>query len=319
MGSLGRELLDRVYDKLSSEHEALLDAVPDVRAFSERGGDVKTWTDCGDWLDLANRLGAEKVLFLRDQPVAVFGEAATPDEMEVARLYRRAWCMSEPRCLFLAMPDELRIYLLDRPPGVSGTREPPWRALRDVGAVAELLRREDPFDLGRAEPPKSGGVPPTRADQRLIHDLRLIRDRLLKDARMSIAGAHTLIGRSILVRYLEDRRILTRAYFEEVAKKKPVWRRLLSNSDPKARDRYGFSAGKMVPIAYCSMPVLLTHSFTDSPMTSTATSLRSETWKMYPLLQRRCSCSGTSCLAQSRTSNRGYSSGPMILRSCLCR
>jgi hypothetical protein len=116
VGSQGRALLDEVYAAFSARSEDLLDAVSAPRALLGDGtGD--RWTDLGDWLALASRLGAEKVLFVRDDPVAVFSDVgAAPSEPALGELYRRAWCMSEPRCLFVALPDELRVYSLNLPP-----------------------------------------------------------------------------------------------------------------------------------------------------------------------------------------------------------
>ncbi|MHB1420732.1 MAG: HsdM family class I SAM-dependent methyltransferase, partial [Bacillota bacterium] len=45
----------------------------------------------------------------------------------------------------------------------------------------------------------------------------------------NIKYAHSLIGRSIFIRYLEDRGILTKEYFETVADKDPVWRSQLNS------------------------------------------------------------------------------------------
>jgi len=55
-----------------------------------------------------------------------------------------------------------------------------------------------------------------RADQQLIRDVRAATAALV-DSGLTPHLAHTLIERAILVRYLEDRGVLTAAYFDEVA------------------------------------------------------------------------------------------------------
>jgi hypothetical protein len=74
VGSQGRALLDEVYAAFSTRSEDLLDAVSDPGALLGQDGTEDRWTDLGDWLALAARLGAEKVLFVRSDPVAVFSD-----------------------------------------------------------------------------------------------------------------------------------------------------------------------------------------------------------------------------------------------------
>lgn len=231
MGSTGRELLDQVYVAFSERAEGLLDAEADPREFASRGGSAERWTDLGDWMGLAARLGAEKVLFVRGEPVAVFSDlGAAPNEANLGELYRRAWCMSEPRCLFVALPGELRVYTLDLPPKPSSPPGEPWRVLENAADVLALTRDLDGFgpDLhGLAEV----GAVPTRADRRLIDDLRHVRSHL-EGTGLTMAQAHALIGRSILVRYLEDRGVLTRRYFDDVARENPDWQAVLATEGP---------------------------------------------------------------------------------------
>jgi hypothetical protein len=96
--SQGRELLDQVYSAFSERSNDLLDAVAQPGALGDKDSCDSRWTDLGDWLSLARRLGAEKVLFVRGDPVAVFSDASeASDEVALGELYRRAWCMTEPR------------------------------------------------------------------------------------------------------------------------------------------------------------------------------------------------------------------------------
>jgi hypothetical protein len=78
---------------------------------------------------------------------------------------------------------------------------------------------------------ETGRSAPARADCRLIDALRHVRT-YLEATGLSMAEAHALIGRSILVRYLEDRGVLTRSYFERVAGDNLAWRRALDTEGP---------------------------------------------------------------------------------------
>ena len=53
-----------------------------------------------------------------------------------------------------------------------------------------------------------------RADQRLVRDPRQLLRRILLDNGLAPRFAHSLIGRAIFIRYLEDRGILKRSYFD---------------------------------------------------------------------------------------------------------
>ncbi|MBD8548663.1 Eco57I restriction-modification methylase domain-containing protein [Sphingomonas sp. CFBP 8760] len=229
MHSPGRALLDELYERFGERSDDLLGAASHPEALVKSGGPIERWTDLGDWLGLAERLGAEKVLFVRGDPVAVFADARTaPDESSLGELYRRAWCMAEPRRLFIALPDEVRIYDLNLPPKRGAPPSDPWRVLSTAADVLELTREVDEFGSGLEGLMHVGDTAsaPARADRRLIGDLRILRSQL-EGTGLTMAEAHALIGRSILVRYLEDRGVLTRAYFEHVAGDSAIWRRIL--------------------------------------------------------------------------------------------
>ncbi|MEP9369804.1 N-6 DNA methylase [Xanthobacter sp. VNH20] len=230
MDSQGRELLEQVYGAFSERSNDLLDAVAQPGALSDKDGSDSRWTDLGDWLSLAKRLGAEKVLFVRGDPVAVFSDAhEASDEVALGELYRRAWCMTEPRCLFVALPQELRVYDLNTPPKRGGPPSDPWRVLSSAADVLKLTREIDEYGPDLQGLMEVGNSAPARADRRLIDDLRHVRSQL-EATGLSMAEAHALIGRSILVRYLEDRGVLTQAYFDEVAGDNQAWQFALSNA-----------------------------------------------------------------------------------------
>jgi hypothetical protein len=316
VGSQGRALLDEVYATFSARSEDLLDAVSAPRALLGDGtGD--RWTDLGDWLALASRLGAEKVLFVRDDPVAVFSDVgAAPSEPALGELYRRAWCMSEPRCLFVALPDELRVYSLNLPPTRGAPPGEPWRVLGSAADVLSLARDIDEFGPDLQGLMEAGSSAPARADRRLIDDLRHVRTHL-EATGLSMAQAHALIGRSILVRYLEDRGVLTRSYFERVAGDNTAWRRALDTEGPTPV--FGPSSKERLYDRVLCDAGSRTRYSTGLPPTSTATCSRWERRGTRGSKIPRSAYCGCSSLGRSSPASSPSSSGPTTSRSCPSR
>jgi hypothetical protein len=224
-----RAFLDEVYRSLGYEEGTLLKAgiCPDAETDEE-------WLDKGDWLALAHKVGAEKVFFVESDPALVFCvlQNGLEDEQVLLEKFRRVWCMSRPQLLFVALPGELRLYRLDRPPTreVEVLREK--RQIELVRSVAEVARklqdyRREEIESGRlCHDDRFGGID-QRADRQLIQDLKTVRKQLLV-AGLEAKYAHALIGRSIFIRYLEDRRVIDPEYFEKIAKKNPAWQEKLS-------------------------------------------------------------------------------------------
>jgi type I restriction-modification system DNA methylase subunit len=182
------------------------------------------WVEKGEWLSLAKQVGAEKVFFVNNNPVVIFAKSNGAD-LEVLRLFNRIWCMARPLLLFIARDNGLSVYNLSQPP-VKTVEEwqttSPLDIVNNVSEVATQLQdyRREQVESGQLFEEKHFGKSDERADQSLIRDLREVRNSL-RDAGLegsNIKYAHALIGRSIFIRYLEDRGILDREYFEEVAR-----------------------------------------------------------------------------------------------------
>lgn len=210
-------LLERVYSDLDLIGGTLLDA-----ADSPSTDDASRWSDLGDWLLLANRVNAERIFFINDDPVLVFSSLPSgSDENDVFDCYRRTWSLARPRCLFLAVGSELRVYSLASPPAIPGTEQTPPTPLEIVNRAADVSSQLADFHRERLESGVAFEDPQMaeqtgRADQQLLRDVRVATNALV-EAGLSPRIAHTLIERAILVRYLEDREILTEAYFDEIS------------------------------------------------------------------------------------------------------
>jgi len=198
-------------------------------------------------------VGADRLFFVGSNPVIVFAEAPSCDPEVIRRRFRDIWNMARPQLLFLASPGQLEVYDLAKGPARDGEE---WKRTRgqrrlevvgeakDVAVKLERFRRER-IETGRFfEEARFGDE--HRADQALIADLRAVRRELRGIEKLEPRYVHSLIGRSIFIRYLEDRHILTGEYFRRVARRRRAWREILGtpprtrHADPEMASRLYF-------------------------------------------------------------------------------
>lgn len=211
----------------------------------------RDWLEKGEWLSAAKRAGAEKIFFIENNPVVIFAECVTDDLSEKVKAFNRAWCLARPRLLFLASPGEITVYDLAQKP-VTEENQDEWKNLKNLALLKEIERisvvlrqfHRDNIESGRLFGDKRFGDLKNRADKALIRDLKTVRKELINDGLSgeNVRFAHALIGRSIFIRYLEDRGVLTENYFRKVAEKNEDWVNLLVN--PPQRAGIDFSAKK---------------------------------------------------------------------------
>jgi hypothetical protein len=193
-----QELLETAYQELGYMDGTLLDA-----ADSPGGIEPDDWINKGEWLSLARKVNAEKIFFVDQNPVIVFAQCAANEEQ---LRFREIWNMARPPLLFLASPGELAVYNLNHGPARD---ENDWqetlasRQLNTAQTIAEVSEKLQQF---RREQIETG--------------------RLFEDER------HSLIGRSMFIRYLEDRGVLEESYFKRIARGRPQWREILSAPPP---------------------------------------------------------------------------------------
>lgn len=220
------QLLDAAYKCLGYADGELLDAVDSPLDMA-----VDDWLNKGEWLALAKSIDAEKVFFVDNNPVIVF---ATSDSNKQRKKFEQIWNMARPPLLFLASPGELAVYNLNDGPARDqddweGTLE--RRQLKKAETIAEVSEKlqkysREQIETGRLfEDARFGDD--DRADKTLISDLQYVRNSLL-DAGLESEYAHSLIGRSIFIRYLEDRGVLKESYFKKIVRGKPEWREILN-------------------------------------------------------------------------------------------
>jgi len=226
------ELLEAAYKELAyAGSEEFLDSTADIDALDESNC-IEKW----DWLKLAKEVKAEKVFFINNNPVAIFARHDSDDITTLRKLYNNIWCMARPRLLFLAKPGELAVYDLACKPSQTDKEWENIKALEtaeNAEQVASELKKfhREQLESGRLfeDSEIRFGDIKNRADKALIRDLKAVRQELmdngLKDDNLKYA--HALIGRSIFIRYLEDREILIPEDFYDVAKGHTDWEKLL--------------------------------------------------------------------------------------------
>ena len=220
------DLLDSAYRDLELDRGRLLETSPGPAV------EDASWDSVGEWLMLAHRMGAERVFFVGDDPVILFTRLAPSEgDAEILAAYRRAWSLARPQCLFLATQDELRVYALTAPPPRlidEAERLKPVEIVHRSADVAEELARyhRDGVESGTLFGEDAYKSRNGRADAQLLHDVQAATRALVGEG-LGHAVAHALIERVILVRYLEDRRIVKREYFEAVAGAREAWLNML--------------------------------------------------------------------------------------------
>ena len=235
------ELLAAAYKQLEFDQGVLLSAARQPQAETRND-----WLDTGDWQSLAAQVGAEKIFFVDRDPVIVFAktENGSPDVLK--KLYERVWCMSRPQLLFLASPGQLTVFDLTKsPPRPDEQLDSHDRLIERATSIAEVQSKLGAYNRERIE---TGAVfgedrfrnSANRADRALIRDLKTVRHQLTTlpltrgAKRPELRHFHSLIGRAIFVRYLEDREILVPAYFEKVAGRRKDWTKLLEQEPSNA-------------------------------------------------------------------------------------
>jgi hypothetical protein len=231
-----RELLDAAYADLDFADGDLVVATERPTPANE-----SVWVDKGEWLALGEQVGAEKIFFVENNPVIVFAEYGAQEGPEQwLRYFNRVWCMGRPQLLFLARDGELTVFNhTNKPAKERDDKSRGERLLATVTAAAQVQQelqqyRRDQIESGQLFEDERFGYDDW-ADRALIRDLKKVRKDLL-DAGLKVEHAHALIGRSIFIRYLEDRKVLIPEYFQSIAEEagRGDWAELLTHIPPDA-------------------------------------------------------------------------------------
>ena len=172
-------------------------------------------------------------ILLQNGPIAYFSRLNKFDPQRIQQLHKNVWSQSKVPLLFVTLPHELRIYNGFEPtpkPGEELDTQP--RLLQHLVNLTDLLtaQKEIRAHLVEANHYKriyleTGAFWNTtdgrkidhqnRADHQLVEGMRQMR-KLLIEVGISPHIAYTLLGRSIFIRYLEDRGILIATWINQL-------------------------------------------------------------------------------------------------------
>lgn len=178
------------------------------------------------------KMGLDAVYFLRDSdgipkiPLIYFSAMDTYDADKIAELHRLAWNTGEAPLLFVVLPDQLLVYNNYAPPGLrrdDGSYDEKTGLYQTISLVSDLeFQRQELLNYHRTKI-ETGEFwrenrfnDKARVDTTLLDNLKAIRKTLLLQIRKRHTDSpldmqtqseivHGLLGRSILIKYLEER------------------------------------------------------------------------------------------------------------------
>jgi len=170
----------------------------------------------------------DQVYFIRDIPVAYFSQLKDYNPDELWMLHRQVWSQSRVPLLYVILPTEIRVYNSYAEPAekaeeldVSDRLLHHLQQLVDEETARQEIRYRlvDSYKRLSLETGAFWSTPDgqrikreSRADQRLLNSMEQVRLRL---SDLPNDQAYALLGRSIFIRYLEDRDILTPQWISE--------------------------------------------------------------------------------------------------------
>lgn len=175
----------------------------------------------------------QSAFFLKSVPVAYFSRFTELNPEKIQQLHTNVWSQSKAPLLFVTLPHEIRIYNgYDTPQSGESDFDTPQRLLQKLSdltdhlvarnAIRQKLVEENHYERVYLE---TGAFWNTsegqridyemRADKQLVESMGQMRD-VLKESGLSNDIIYTLLGRSVFIRYLEDRGGLLPQWIEQV-------------------------------------------------------------------------------------------------------
>ncbi|MEQ8472563.1 MAG: N-6 DNA methylase [Marinoscillum sp.] len=227
---------------LSDLYSALNYAAGDLIDISSSIADIEeqTFLSKGEWISACHVLNSkhhfkvDKLFFVQDNPVLVFIDASKVEKNKLFQVYNSVWSLARPRLVFIDIGNQINVFDLAADPAKNNSELVPL--IDPISTITQITKKLQKFSREQVE---SGAVfngkefntVNKRADQTLISDLKKVRKQLFDQglAGEKLKYAHALIGRSIFIRYLEDRGVLTYDYFKQVASEDQRWLSILED------------------------------------------------------------------------------------------
>ena len=208
---------------------ALANVLDALEYLDDKGLVTVDTPDVGDgrayvWQEIRDKLQMDAAYFHGNIPVVYFKELQTVNDNYLWDLHRSLWNHNRAPLLIAVLPQEVRVYNCFAPPQRDSGRLMTdnsallKQTVQQVTNVLELRRelsdyRRREIVSGRFARIQQGEFNrEQRVDSRLLENLRHVRRHLIDDG-ISEPVTNSLLGRSIFVRYLEDRGVITENYF----------------------------------------------------------------------------------------------------------
>ncbi len=176
------------------------------------------------WQEIRDKLHIDAAYFHGNIPVVYFKELQSLDDDYLWELHRSLWNHNRAPLLIAVLPGEVRVYNCFAPPQRDARQlmpdgsAPLRQSVSQVTDVLELrqllsdYRRREIVSGSFARKQQGEYSREQRVDNRLLENLRYVRRHLIDDG-LSETVANGLLGRSIFVRYLEDRGVITEDHY----------------------------------------------------------------------------------------------------------
>ena len=169
------------------------------------------------WRDLKYKCRIDAAYFRGAVPLVAF--VGTESHEEINRAHRRLWNFGRVPVLIASTPQEVvALSCVVPPPLGRDANSPILRSARPQQSLRRVLEEFTRFNVesGRAASEHRDRFDRRmRVDYRLLENLRRLHSRLIK-RDLGGADVEQLLGRSIFIRYLEDRRILSEEHLLEL-------------------------------------------------------------------------------------------------------
>jgi hypothetical protein len=160
------------------------------------------------WEEAQEKFGLDAAYFLGSIPVVYFKGLSAASDEDLANLHRQLWNHNRVPLLVAVLPEEVRVYNCFAPPdparGAGAATPTLLQTVRLAADVLELASRLEPFrrqevEAGRLVRDSTHRFArDQRVDQRLVHNLKVVRRRLM-DATLDPEVINSLLGRSYLL------------------------------------------------------------------------------------------------------------------------